>query len=190
VAAGVAAFAAGGDNRAALLEAERVARARKARDIRVLVNMGGPELRPWEGRLDGRHGPLRLWVAAQYQGYWAEAAATSPAQHSSAASRAVRAMQTAVRAGATAGEVAAAAIAALPPAAVDAALAYGFGGAIGLALNDGVTIRPESSDRLVEGSVLSLRAHVGNGAEPAIATAMVTVATHRATPVLPLAVSG
>jgi Xaa-Pro aminopeptidase len=190
VAAGVAAFAAGGDNRAALLEAERVARARKARDIRVLVNMGGPELRPWEGRLDGRHGPLRLWVAAQYQGYWAEAAATSPAQQSSAASRAVRAMQAVVRPGATAGEVAAAAIAALPPAAVDAALAYGLGGSIGLSLNDGVTIRPAGADRLIEGSVLTLRTHVGTGAEPAIATAMVTVGRHGATLLAPLAISG
>ena len=28
--------------------------------------------------LDGRHAPLRLWVAAQYQGDWAEAAGTAP----------------------------------------------------------------------------------------------------------------
>jgi Xaa-Pro aminopeptidase len=188
VAAGTAVFAAGGDNRAVMLEAERVARARKARDIRVLVNMGGPELRPWEGRLEGRYGPLRLWVAAQYQGYWAEAAATAPAQQSSAASRAVRAMQAAVSAGATAGDVASAAIAALPPAAVDAALAYGLGGAIGLALNDGVTIQLGNSERLVEGSVLSLRAHVGVGAEPAIATAMVAVGKQGATPLVPLAI--
>jgi Xaa-Pro aminopeptidase len=98
VAAGVATFTAGGDNRAAMLQAERVARARKARDVRVLVSMGGPELRPWEGRLDGRHAPLRLWVAVQYQGYWAEAAATAPSG-GGAAARAVRAMRAAARAG-------------------------------------------------------------------------------------------
>ena len=93
VGAGAAAFAAGGDNRAAMLEAERAARAHRARDVRVLASMGGPELRPWEGRLDGRHAPLRLWVAAQYQGYWAEAAVTAPAPRDDAAERAVRAMQ-------------------------------------------------------------------------------------------------
>src|SRR6185295_11699798 len=132
VAAGVAAFTAGGDNRAAMLEAERAARAHKARDVRVLASMGGPELRPWEGRLDGRHAPLRLWVAAQYQGYWAEAAATAPLAGDHVAAKAVRAMQAATRAGVTAGDVAAAGIAALPSSAVDSVLAYGLGGTIGL----------------------------------------------------------
>jgi Xaa-Pro aminopeptidase len=190
VAAGVAAFAKGGDNRAAMLEAERVARARKARDVRVLVNMGGPELRPWEGRLDGRHAPLRLWVAAQYQGYWAEASATSPGGADNVAARAVRAMQAAVRAGATAGDVAAAAVAALPAAAVESTLAYGLGGAIGLALNDGLTIEPQSTATLVEGGLLALRAHVGTGEAPAIASALVRVGANGAEPVVPIRISG
>ncbi len=181
VAAGVAVFASGGDNRAAMLEAERVARARKARDVRVLASMGGPELRPWEGRLDGRHAPLKLWVAAQYQGYWAEAAATAPAAEGGA-ERVVKAMRSVVRAGATAGEVAAAGVAALPPPAVESALAYGLGGTMGLAYREGPRVAPGSGERLVAGSVLALRAHVDQGVEPSLASALVVVGAQGATP--------
>jgi len=182
VAAGVAAFTSGGDNRAAMLEAERAARAHKARDVRLLASMGGPELRPWEGRLDGRHAPLRLWVAAQYQGYWAEAAATAPPPRDDAAGRAVRAMQAAIRAGVTAGDVAAAGIAALPSSAVDSALAYGLGGTIGLAHTEGVEIVPRSAERLVAGSVVALRAHVGDLPHASLASALVVVDREGAAP--------
>ena len=175
VAAGVAVFAAGGDNRAAMLEAERVARALKARDVRVLASMGGPELRPWEGRLDGQHAPLRLWVAAQYQGYWAEAAATTPPPGDDVAAKAVRAMQAAVRAGATAGDVAAAALAALPASAVDSALAYGLGGTIGLAHAEGIAIVPRSTQRLPAGSVVALRAHVSDAPHASLVSTSVVV---------------
>jgi Xaa-Pro aminopeptidase len=174
-AAALAAFASGADNAAAIVEAERVARAKKARDIRVLANMDGADLRPWEGRLDGRHAPLRLWVAAQYQGYWAETAVLSPASNASLASAAVGAMRTAVRAGATAGAVAAAGLSVLPAAAVESTLAYGLGGTIGLALNEGLRIEPGSTDVLVEGSLLSLVAHVADAREPSIASALVRV---------------
>jgi creatinase/prolidase-like protein len=182
VGAGAAAFAAGGDNRTAMLEAERAARALRARDVRVLASMGGPELRPWEGRLDGRHAPLRLWVAAQYQGYWAEAAVTAPAPRDGAAGRAVRAMQAAVRGGAAAGDVAAAGVAALPPAAVESALSYGLGGTIGLAHSEGVVIAPRSQDRLPAGSVVVLRAHVGEEPHASLASAMVVVGEQSGTP--------
>jgi hypothetical protein len=182
VGAGAAAFAAGGDNRVAMLEAERAARAHRARDVRVLASMGGPELRPWEGRLDGRHVPLRLWVAAQYQGYWAEAAVTAPAPRDDTAGRAVRAMQAAVRGGVAAGDVAAAGVSALPPAAVESALAYGLGGTIGLAHSEGVAIVPHSQDRLAAGSVVALRAHVGEARYASIASALVVIGAQGATP--------
>jgi hypothetical protein len=187
VAAGTAAFAAGGDNRAAMLEAERVARARKARDVRILASMGGPELRPWEGRLAGRHAPLRLWVAAQYQGYWAEASSSAPADD--VAERAVAAMMRAARANATAGEVAAAGIAALPPAVVEPALAYGLGGAIGLAHCEGLAILPGSGERLVGGQLLALRAHIASAA-PSIASAVVSVGATGAERLTPLRIHG
>jgi Xaa-Pro aminopeptidase len=173
--AGLAKFVGGGDNAAAMLEAERVARARKARDVRVLVNMGGAELRPFEGRLDGRHSPVRLWVAAQYQGYWAEAAAMAPISQPTAAHKAVAAMLGAASAEATTGEVAAAAVAALSPAEGQAALEYGLGGTIGLAHDEGVRIRLGGHERLVAGSVLALRAHVAAGPNPSIDAAVASV---------------
>jgi hypothetical protein len=182
VAAGITAFASGGDNRSAMLEAERLARARKARDVRVLASMGGPELRPWEGRLEGRHAPLRLWVAVQYQGYWAEAAGTAPMPADAAAERVVRAMQSTVRAGVAAGEVAAAGLTALPTSAVESALSYGLGGTIGLAYREGIAIAPQSTAPLVEGSVVALRAHVDQGADASLASALVIVGPQQATP--------
>jgi Xaa-Pro aminopeptidase len=188
--AGLAKFVGGGDNAAAMLEAERVARARKARDVRVLVNMGGPELRPFEGRLDGRHSPVRLWVAAQYQGYWAEAAAMAPISHPTAAHKAVAAMLGAAREGATTGEVAVAAVAALAPAEARAALEYGLGGTIGLAHDEGVRIRVGGGERLVAGSVLALRAHVAAGPEPSIDAAVATVGPSGATRLQSLRIAG
>ncbi len=190
VAAGVAAFAAGADNSAAMLEAERVARARKARDVRILASMGGPELRPWEGRLGGRHAPLRLWLAAQYQGYWAEASAVTPAPNDSAANRAVAAMIDVARAGSTTGEVAAAATASLTDEAAAAALEYGLGGAVGLAHEEGLAIRPGGGEHLIEGGLLALRAHVATGAAPSLASAIVRVGQTGATPLAPLKISG
>lgn len=186
VAAGVAAFVAGGDNRAAMLEAERVARARRARDVRILANMGGAELRPWEGRLEGRHAPLRLWVAAQYQGYWAEAAATAPPPADDAASRAVAAMAAAARVGASASDLAAAALTVLPAAGRDAALEYGLGGAIGLAHREGLEIRPGNEERLLDGQLLAVHVHVSAGAAPSLASTMVRVGATAATRLSPL----
>jgi hypothetical protein len=150
--------------------------------VRVLASMGGPELRPWEGRLDGRHAPLRLWVAAQYQGYWAEAAATAPLPRDDATARAVHAMQAVVRAGVTAGDVAAAGVAALPSSAVDSALAYGLGGTIGLAHAEGIAIVPRSTQRLVAGSVVALRAHVGDAPHASLASTSVIVGPDSAAP--------
>lgn len=188
VAAGVAAFAAGADNRAVFLEAERVARARRARDVRVLVNMGGNELRPWEGRLEGRHAPLRLWVGAQYQGYWAEAAATVGGDDT--ASRVVAAMAAVARDGATAGELASAGLAALPEAAHGPVLEYGLGGAIGLAYREGLEILPGSTERVRDGQLLALHAHVATGSAPSLASAVVLVGPATATRLAPLRIGG
>jgi len=173
--AALAEFAAGGDNAAALIEAERAARAGKARDVRVLASMGTEDLRPFEGRLDGRHLPLRIWVAAQYQGYWAEAAATWPAPVTNYADEAVRAMQAAAVSGAAARDVAAAGLAVLPVDTARSALAYGLGETLGLALGEGVTISPDSAEHLTDGTVLALRC-IAHGAEPAIASRVVIVA--------------
>jgi Xaa-Pro aminopeptidase len=174
IAAAAAAFERGEGNTAALIAAERAARLAKARDVRVLASMDGGELRPFEGRLDGQHAPLRIWIAAQYQGYWAEAAATIPAQADDVAERAVAAMQGAVRAGCHASELAAAALAALPREAAASALRYGLGGTIGLSHNEGLVIDPENAERVPEGALLALRC-VADGAQPSIASRVVAV---------------
>jgi Xaa-Pro aminopeptidase len=189
VAAGVeaarAAFAAGRDDVAAMIEAERTARALKARDVRVLASMGGAELRPFEGRLEGWHAPLRLWIGAQYQGYWAEAAATFPLSAGNPAERAVSAMQAAAAPGRAARDVAAAALAALPREAAESALAYGLGGTIGLALAEGLAIAPDRDDPLPDGALLALRC-VAAGPEPCIASRVVAVADGGARALEPL----
>ncbi len=169
------AFSDGADNAAAMLEAERVARAGKARDVRVLASMNGADLRPFEGRLAGRHAPLLLWVAAQYQGYWAEAASTWPRPGSSVARESVEAMRSVLRTGASAGDVAAAALAVLPDAAVDTALDYGLGNTTGLALNEGIQIRPDSDFRLPGGALVTLRTLAAGHGEPSFANALFQV---------------
>ena len=170
-------FADGGDNTAAMIEAERIARFHKARDVRVLVNMNQHELRPFEGRLEGRHSPLLLWVAAQYQGYWAEKAITVPASSKVAADYSVEAMQAAAVAGARAGDVAAAGLAALPADSVDTALQYGLGGTIGLALCEGVPIEPRNNSVLQEGAVISLHAFARGPKTSSIASRLIRIGT-------------
>ena len=172
--AAAASFERGAGNAAALIAAERAARLHKARDVRVLASMDGGELRPFEGRLDGRNAPLRIWIAAQYQGYWAEAAATIPATADAVAERAVAAMQAVVRGGCGASEIAAAALAVLPREGAASALRYGLGGTIGLAHNEGLVIDPDSAARIPEGALLALRC-VAHGARPSIASRMVAV---------------
>jgi hypothetical protein len=172
--AAAAAFERGDGNTAALVAAERAARLDKARDVRVLASMDGGELRPFEGRLDGRRPPLRIWIAAQYQGYWSESAATIPAPAHNAAESAVAAMEGAVRAGCRASELAAAALGTLPRDAAASALRYGLGGTIGLAHNEGLAIDPASEERVPDGALLALRC-VANGAQPSIASRVVAV---------------
>jgi Xaa-Pro aminopeptidase len=183
--AALAAFEGGADNTAALIAAERAARMGKARDVRVLASMGGAELRPFEGRLAGRHSPLRIWVAAQYQGYWAEAAATAPALRDNVAERAVAAMERAARAGNRAGDVAAAALAVLPREAAASALAYGLGGTIGLAHDEGLVIEPDNTERIPDAALLALRC-VAHGPEPSIAASIVGVDRDGARAIEPL----
>ena len=181
----VAEFSDGAENVTAMLEAERVARWRKARDVRVLASMSGPELRPFEGRLGGRFTPLRLWVAVQYQGYWASGAAMCPnhpmADQISHAEQAVGAMAAAVRAGVTAGAVAEAGLAELPEPLVAEALDYGLGSTIGLALDEGVAIEPDNATPLIAGSVVALTVNLADDEVPSIAAKTVVVGATGAT---------
>ena len=151
------AFGAGGSNAAAVIAAERAARLAGAWDVRVLGNLDSDELRPYEFASDERRVPLLLWVGARYQGYWADRVAVCGAAPDRAAAEALAAMKHAARPGAAAKSVASAGLALLSPAARASALEYGLGAGIGSALDQPPIIAPESSDRIEEGSVLSLR---------------------------------
>jgi len=149
------AFAAGDGNAAASIAAERAARLGGAWDFRALANIESDELRPFEFASEARRAPLLLWLAARYQGYWADRVLVAGGQGSAAAGAALAAMQRAARPGAAAKSIAAAGLAALSPAARDSALEYGLGGGIGSALEQGPRIAPDSADRIESGSVLS-----------------------------------
>jgi Xaa-Pro aminopeptidase len=174
-AAALEVFANGGDNTAAMLEAERVARFNKARDVRVLVNMNATELRPFEGRLAGRHAPLKLWVAAQYHGYWAETAVMSGGSDGTPARSAIDAMAAAIRSGASSSTIAEAGLGALPSELRAIALQYGLGGTVGLAQCDGIEIRPGNADKLPENAVVSLVCCALAGDSPSIASRLLQV---------------
>jgi len=179
-------FTNGGTNTQAMIEAERIARRAKARDVRILANMDGGALRPFEGRLAGRHAPLLLWVGVQYQGYWAEAAVTAPRVERSAANETVAAMQAAVRSGARCSDVAVAALSKAPDDRRGALLAYGLGSAIGLSHEDGFRIEPESDQTLPAGALLTLRAVITGTPEASIATTLVAVTEQGARTIEPV----
>jgi Xaa-Pro aminopeptidase len=169
------AFANGATTTQAMVEAERAARVNRARDVRLLANIGGDDLRPFEGLADARRTPLLLWVGLTYGGYWADVAITSPAPTDNDAARAVAAMTAAAKAGARSRDVAQAALDVLSPAAAETALAYGLGGGIGLALNDWPPISPTSAEPLPDGALLSLRTLARDGDRVSFAGAIVQV---------------
>ncbi len=169
------AFAAGGSNAAALIAAERAARLAGAWDVRALANLDSDELRPYEFASDERRAPLQLWVAARYQGYWADRVAVSGAAPDATAAAAVAAMKREARPGTSARSVAAAGLALLSPAARASALEYGLGAGIGSALDQRPSIAPESADRIEEGHVLALRVFARDDAGVGFAGSLVEV---------------
>lgn len=181
------AFTNGASNAEALLVAERVARLRKARDVRVLASMNGKELRPFEGRLAERHHSLMLWVAAQYQGYWAETTITSAETAHTAAHDSVDAMAATIRPGIRSAAVADAGLRALPARQRDVVLQYGLGGTVGLAQCDGIEIKPGNDTLLPEGSVVSLLCCALADNAPSIASRLLTVTGEGAAEVVPVA---
>src|SRR5579859_2303834 len=169
------AFAAGGSNAAAVIAAERAARLAGAWDVRALANLDSDELRPYEFASDERRVPLLLWVAARYQGYWADRVALCGAPSDRAAAEALAAMKREARPGATAKSVAAAGLALLSPAARVTALDYGLGSGIGSTLDQTPSIAPTSTDLIEDGSVLSLRVFARTDTGVGFAGAMVEI---------------
>ena len=177
-------FAAGASNAAAVVEAERVARLRGAWDVRILANLDGDDLRPFERCSTARIEPLKLWIATRYQGYWAEAIA--PHSRLDDADRALTSMIEASRGGASAGDVARAGLAQLPDSACATALAYGLGGGVGAALACRPAITPDGVDLLCDGAVLSLRVFAPAASGAGFASRLVEVTAAGGRPVDPL----
>ena len=169
------AFGAGGSNATAVIAAERAARLAGAWDIRILANLDSDELRPYEFASDERRAPLLLWVAARYQGYWADRVAVCGATPDRAATEALAAMKREARPGTPAKLVAAAGLAALPPSARVTALEYGLGAGIGSAVDREPVIAPTSTDQIERDSVLSLRVFARTDAGAGFAGSLVEV---------------
>lgn len=180
------AFAGGASNAGALIEAERIARLRGAWDFRALANLGADDLRPYERPSEERRSPLLLWVAARYQGYWADRVAASAADPDSEAARAVAAMCAAAKPGGAAQHVADAGLAVLSAEARRSALAYGLGCGIGMRLNGPPSIGPMSDDILSEGTLLSFHVFAHGARQPSFAAAMVQLGPEGAERIEPL----
>lgn len=186
-AAGAAAYAEGATNAEATVAAELTARTHRARDVRLLANLAGSGLRPLETVKLPRRDRLSLYVAVDYQGYLAEAVASSPpAPEDQLAQAAVEAAEARLRAGARAGDLAQAAITALPANTVAAALSYGIGGGMGLAATDDPPIVPASSATFAPGAAVSLRAVVPARHGPGLACAALVATADGSDPLAPI----
>jgi Xaa-Pro aminopeptidase len=171
-------FAAGGSNAESVIAAERIARREGAWDVRILANLDGMGLRPFERLSATRQSPLLLWVATRYQGYWADRAIDLSPDTTEAA-RAIEAMVGAIKPGAAVRDVAEHGLHKLSAPARQSALAHGLGGGIGIALNMRPLIHPASTETFAQGMLLSL--HVF--ASQSLSTAIVEVGTNGAVPI-------
>jgi Xaa-Pro aminopeptidase len=169
------AFSDGATTTDAMVAAERSARLDKAKDFRILANIDGDELRPFEGLSASNRSPLLMWIGLTYSGYWADVAVTFPSPINSEAEAAVGAMASAAKTGAKASGVAQAGLARLSPAAQETALSYGLGGGIGLALDDWPAVTLASDAVLAESALLSLRTFARDGNNVSFASAIVQV---------------
>jgi Xaa-Pro aminopeptidase len=187
-AAGIGAYTAGATNAEAAVAAELTARSHRARDVRLLVNLAGSGLRPLETIELPRRDRLSLYVAVDYQGYWAEAIATSPlAPEDELALAAVTSAAAHLRAGVSAGELADAATAALPASTLDTALSHGLGGGMGLTPTDDPPIVPGSSAAFAPGAAVSLRAVVPRSDGPGLACVALVATGDGSEPLAPIA---
>jgi Xaa-Pro aminopeptidase len=127
----------------------------------------GQALRPIDDRVLREGDVVMLYVAAEAQRYWAEAARTFVIGHASDSMRrlasqgaaALAALRDAARPGAQASGAATAAQNALgDPAFRQSALAYGFGNGIGLDADEAPVIAPGSAGVIEDNSALAIRA--------------------------------
>jgi len=123
------------------LDAERVARAMAAQDVRTLVSLdGGRTLVPFGGRFEAGAEPLAGYIAVKVAGYWADLFVTASTQAMPAARHAEAALDSlvaAIRPGVDAAYAYDRAVAALAPFKLHPALGGSIGHGIGLSLHEG-----------------------------------------------------
>lgn len=166
--------------REATAEIDRSLRFAAAEDIRILVASGagaGVQLRPPDERLLSDGDTVLLHLQVEIQRYWSQGSRTfvlgaaSPAQRAliERAEGALAAMQSAVRGGARAADVAAAAKTALGNELFAIAESYGLGAGIGLDAVEPPTIALGSAETIPSDGALSLHVVVHAGGDGAVA---------------------
>jgi Xaa-Pro aminopeptidase len=150
----------------AALDAERVARSRAAQDVRTLISLdGGRTLMPYQGRFEEKTRPLVGYLAVKVQGYWADLFVTVDDRGSPASARAGQALDALIakmQPGARAGDLHAAALAALAPLRLHPALSGSVGHAIGLSLDEEPQLRAGSDAMLVGDGIYSVQVGVAD----------------------------
>jgi len=163
----------------AALEAERMARARAAQDVRTLISLdGGRTLVPFQGRFETCAGPLTAYIAVKLAGYWADMFVTVDDGAAAPATRQVQAALDAaiatVRPGVSRGEVHAKAEAALAPLKLHPALSGSVGHGIGLSLHEGPEFAAAEAATLEDSGIYTLQVGVADDkAGHALLSAMV-----------------
>jgi Xaa-Pro aminopeptidase len=152
----------------AALEAERMARARAAQDVRTLVSLdGGRTLVPFQGRFEKCEGPLVAYFAVKLAGYWADMFVTvDDGTAQPAAVKAQAALDAAIaslRPGVSRGEVHAKAVAALAPLKLHPALSGSVGHGIGLSLHEGREFAATEAAVLQDRDVYTLQVGIADG---------------------------
>jgi Xaa-Pro aminopeptidase len=160
---------------------DREMRREAAEDVRILVASGeqaGVQLRPPDDRMLAQGDVVLLFVAAEVQRYWAEAAQTlvlgpvPPAvrELSAKAARAVGAMETAAKSGAPVKSVAEAARGMLGAGVLwDVANTYGLGHGIGLDSDLPPVISLDSTETIEREVILALHVVLHDGGHGAVA---------------------
>jgi Xaa-Pro aminopeptidase len=159
----VKAWRAGMDVEAAALEGERTARLMAAQDVRTLVSFdGGRTLGPFRGSFEAKSDSLVGYLASKHRGYWADTFVTATAGASAVQQRVRAALDAVLRSaapGVAAALLHAQAVEQLGPLPLHPVLSNSIGHRIGLSLNEGGELTPDSRHALKLGEVYAL--HVG-----------------------------
>jgi Xaa-Pro aminopeptidase len=179
--------------REATAQIDRVLRFAAAEDIRILIASGagaGIGLRPPDERLLAEGDTVLLHIQLEVQRYWSQASRTFVLGEASDAQRALTeranaalaAMQAALRGGARAATVAAAAKTVLGDGLFAVAQDYGLGSGIGLDAHEPPTIALDSTETIPDDGALSLHVVLHAGGNGAVAGNTILVRNGAATP--------